>query len=170
MERVARLSSAWAEASGRFIARIESAGDAAAGAPPAGGWSAAQIAWHVAVVNDRFAKIIGEGRGATPAAAEFVERGWRDVVAGMPSRRKAPAWAQPPETVDAADALKRLRDSSGGLSSAIAALTPERGAMCIRTDFTGNFTETISVYQVAEWATAHVIRHNRQAKRALGEG
>jgi hypothetical protein len=28
----------------------------------------------------------------------------------------------------------------------------------------------ISVYQIGEWATAHVIRHNRQAKRALGQG
>jgi hypothetical protein len=26
------------------------------------------------------------------------------------------------------------------------------------------------VYQIAEWATAHVARHNRQAKRVLGEG
>jgi hypothetical protein len=169
-DRVARLSSAWSEASERFIARIESAGDAAAGSSPAGGWNAAQIAWHVATVNDRFAKIIGEGRGATPADAEFVERRWRDVVAAMPPRREAPAWARPPDAVDPADALQRLRSSSGDLSAAIAALTPERGAMCIRTDFTGSFSMTMSVYQVAEWATAHVILHNRQAKRALGEG
>jgi hypothetical protein len=165
-DRVARLSSAWNEASGRFIARIESAGDAAAGASPAGGWNAAQIAWHVAAVNNSFAKILGEGRGAVQAGGEFVERGWRDIVGSMPPRRKAPTWAQPPDAVDPGDALQRLRDSSGSLSAAISALTPERGAMCIRTDFTG----TISLYQVAEWATAHVVQHNRQAKRALGEG
>ena len=29
---------------------------------------------------------------------------------------------------------------------------------------------TITVYQIGEWATAHVMRHNRQAKRVLGEG
>jgi hypothetical protein len=29
---------------------------------------------------------------------------------------------------------------------------------------------TISVYQLGEWATAHIKRHNRQAKRVLGEG
>jgi hypothetical protein len=168
-ERVARLSSGWAEASGRFIARIESAGDAAAKGSPAGGWNAAQIAWHVAVVNDRFAKIIGEGLGAAPAR-EFVEREWPDIVAGMPSRRKAPAWAQPPETVDPADALRRLRESSEKVRAAIAALTPERGAMCVGTDFTESIAATISVYQAAEWAAAHVILHNRQAKRALGEG
>jgi hypothetical protein len=167
---VARLSSAWIEASGRFIARIESAGDAAAAASPAGGWNAAQIAWHVAVVNDRFAKIIGEGQGAALAGSEFVERGWRDVVAAMPPRRQAPPWAQPPDAVDPADALRRLRDSSEKLTAAIAALTPERGAMCIRADFTGSISATISVYQAAEWATAHVVLHNRQAKRALGEG
>jgi hypothetical protein len=168
-DRVARLSSAWTEASGRFIARIEIAGDAAAAASPAGGWNAAQIAWHVAVVNDRFAKIIGEGLGAAPAS-EFVERDWRDIVAGMPSRRKAPAWARPPDAVDPADALRRLRESSGNVSAAIASLTPERGAMCVDTDFTESIAATISVYQAAEWAAAHVILHNRQAKRALGEG
>ncbi len=27
----------------------------------------------------------------------------------------------------------------------------------------------ISMYQSAEWATAHVACHNRQAKRVLGE-
>jgi DinB superfamily len=168
-DRVTRLSSAWAEASGRFIARIESAGEAAADASPAGGWNAARIAWHVATVNDRFAKIIGEGLGAAPAS-EFVERDWRDIVAGMPSRREAPAWARPPDVVDPADALRRLRQSSADVSAAIAALTPERGAMCVDTDFTESISATISVYQAAEWAAAHVILHNRQAKRALGEG
>jgi hypothetical protein len=29
---------------------------------------------------------------------------------------------------------------------------------------------TITLYQLGDWATAHVIRHNRQAKRVLGEG
>jgi hypothetical protein len=29
---------------------------------------------------------------------------------------------------------------------------------------------SITVYQIGDWATAHIIRHNRQAKRVLGEG
>jgi hypothetical protein len=29
---------------------------------------------------------------------------------------------------------------------------------------------SITVYQIGDWVTAHVIRHNRQAKRVLGEG
>jgi hypothetical protein len=28
----------------------------------------------------------------------------------------------------------------------------------------------ISVYEIAEWATAHVARHSHQAKRVLGGG
>jgi hypothetical protein len=28
----------------------------------------------------------------------------------------------------------------------------------------------ITVYQIGEWATSHIIRHNRQAKRVLGDG
>jgi hypothetical protein len=29
---------------------------------------------------------------------------------------------------------------------------------------------TITVYQIGEWATAHVKRHNKQAKQVLGQG
>lgn len=165
-ERVLRLVGAFDEAAGRLIARLEDAGGAASAAPAAGGWSAAQIAWHVAAVNEGFAKIIGGGRGVVPAEEGFVERDWREIVADMPSRREAPAGVRPPETVDPGEALAQLRDSSARLGAAIAALTPERGAMCYRSGITG----TISIYQVAEWATAHAIRHNRQAKRALGQG
>ena len=42
--------------------------------------------------------------------------------------------------------------------------TPERGAgYGISSPIVGEIT----VYQIGEWATAHVIRHNRQAKRIL---
>ena len=47
------------------------------------------------------------------------------------------------------------------------ALTAERGA---HLGVTNAIVGTISVYQIGEWATAHIARHNRQAKRVLGEG
>jgi hypothetical protein len=164
-ERVAGLGAAFDEAIGRFITRLERAGAAAAAAPPDGGWSAAQVAWHVALVNESFARLIASGRGAVPAAEGFVEPDWRDIVEGMPSRLNAPSRVTPPDIVDSGEALARLRASAEHMRAAIVALTPERGVMCIHSDIVG----TISIYQVAEWATAHAIRHNRQAKRALGE-
>jgi hypothetical protein len=53
------------------------------------------------------------------------------------------------------------------MARALDTLTPARGA---RTGITHQIVGTISLYQLGEWATAHVIRHNRQAKRVLGEG
>jgi DinB superfamily len=165
-ERVARIGAGFDEAMARLVARIERAGNAAAAEPPDGGWSAAQIAWHVAAVNDAFANLMSGGRRAFAAPPEFTETDWRQLATQMPSGLQAPAYARPPADVDPRDALARLRASGERLSAAIAALTPERGAMGIQTGSVG----TISIYQVGEWATGHAIRHNRQAKRALGEG
>ena len=53
------------------------------------------------------------------------------------------------------------------MARAFDALTPERGA---RMGVTHALVGTISVYQLGDWATAHIKRHNRQAKQALGEG
>lgn len=46
-------------------------------------------------------------------------------------------------------------------------MTAERNG---RMGITHPIVGTIDLYQLAHWATAHVIRHNRQAKRVLGEG
>jgi hypothetical protein len=165
-ERVARIGRGFHEALDRLAARVERAGDAAAKPAAAGGWNAAQIAWHVAVVNDAFAALISEESRAFAAPADFVEPEWPRVVARLPSSLEAPDYARPPASVDPRKAVADLHASGARLSSAIAALTPERGAMCIKSDLVG----VISVYQVGEWAIAHTIRHNRQTKRALGQG
>jgi hypothetical protein len=44
-------------------------------------------------------------------------------------------------------------------------LTPDRAS---RFGVTHRVVGTITLYQVGEWATAHTIRHNAQAKRLLG--
>lgn len=164
-ERVTQIAGRFDEAMSRLVARIERAGDAAVRQPPDGGWSAAQIAWHVATVNNVFADLMSGGAGAFAAPPEFTETDWKELAGQMQSRLQAPAYARPPADVDPRDALERLRRSGARLSAAIAALTPERGVMCIRSGFVG----TISIYQVGEWATGHAIRHNRQAKRVLGD-
>ncbi len=153
------------EAMARFMARVEAAGTAAE-RPRADGWNVAQIAWHVAKVNGSFAGLMtGRIAGAEPAHEGFVERNWSEVVAGVPATIVARGPSIPPPEVAVADALERLRASADEVRHAIGSLTPERGSrFVLRTPITGE----ISIYQVAEWATAHVIRHNAQAKRVLG--
>ena len=53
------------------------------------------------------------------------------------------------------------------MARALDAVTPDRGAgLCITSPIVGG---AINLYQVAEWATAHVIRHNKQAKQVVGK-
>jgi hypothetical protein len=164
--RLARIARAFDESMARLAARLDRADDEAAGrSPAAGAWSAAQVGWHVAAVNDMFAGLLESGPGVAPAPDGFAERSWPEVAAEVAARLDAPARVRPPEGVDRRTAIERLRASGDRLRGAILALTPERAACCLRSDIVG----TISLYQVGEWATAHVIRHNRQAKRALGE-
>jgi uncharacterized damage-inducible protein DinB len=154
------------EAMERFLGRLNRAGKAGEAAPVAGQWSAAQIAWHVALVNEAFAALMsGAIKGTAPAPSGFVERDWQEVRMSTADRLEASPRVQPPPGASMAESLTRLRASADRVRAAIAALTPERGSgFTLQSPIVGE----ISVYQIAEWATAHVIRHNAQAKRVLG--
>ncbi len=156
--RIAQLRDSFAEANQRLVARLRDASDEAA----------SQIGWHVAAVTARFAGMIsGEVPTATPLDAAFRERAWTDVAASIPDRLEAPPIAVPPASVRRDDAVSALEAAGERMARALEGLTPERGD---RMGITHPIVGAISVYQVGEWATAHVIRHNRQAKRALGQG
>jgi hypothetical protein len=166
--RLAQLRESFAEANQRLVARLRDASDGAAEQASGGGWSASQIGWHVAAVTTRFAGMIsGDIPAATPVDAAFRERAWTDVAASIPDRLVAPAAATPPALVRRADAVSALEAAGARMGVALEALTPQRGD---RMGITHPIVGAISVYQIGEWATAHVIRHNRQAKRALGQG
>jgi hypothetical protein len=166
--RVRHLRESFAEANERLVARLRGATDEAAGQAAAGAWSAARIGWHVAAVTSRFAGLIsGEISGAHPLPEDFRERVWAEIAAAIPQPVQAPAALVPPPGVRRVDAIAALEASGMRMARAFDALTPERGA---RMGLTSAVVGSISVYQIGEWATAHVIRHNRQAKRALGEG
>ena len=161
--RIGDLRARLRETSDRFATRIEAAGARAEQAD--GGWTPAQIAVHVAMVNDNLAGVIeGSLPGATPAAEGFQERVWAEVVSQVPARNEAPSRFHPPETVAAGDAVRRFRDSTAHLARAIETLTPDRAGHCISNRVVG----TITLYQAGEFAIAHMIRHNQQAKRLLG--
>jgi hypothetical protein len=166
--RIGHIREAFAEANERFVTRLRAADDhAAARAPEGGGWSAAQIGWHVARVTTRFAGLMsGDMAGAQPLGSDFSERPWASIVAGIPAQLQAPNSFQPPHGVGRMEAIAALEASGQAMARALDAVTPERGARHgITSPIVGG---AINLYQVGEWATAHVIRHNKQAKQTLG--
>jgi hypothetical protein len=160
--RIADLLTRLQETSTRFSSRISAAGSRAEQAPE--GWTPAQIAAHVAMVNDNLASVIdGSLQGAAPPAEDYQERPWSEVVGNVPVRNEAPKRFHPPATVAAAEALQQFGQSVSHLARAIEGLTPDRGRYCITTKAVG----TITLYQAGDFAIAHMIRHNQQAKRIL---
>jgi DinB superfamily len=167
--RVSHLRESFAEANERLVARLRGADDESARrVPDGGGWSAAQIGWHVARVTTSFAGVMsGERPGAQPVPAGFVERPWPEIAAAVADRLEAPAAFQPPGVVTRMEAIAALEASGMRMARALDSVTPDRGAgHGISSPIVGG---AINLYQVGEWATAHVIRHNQQAKQVLGK-
>src|SRR5215207_9554118 len=90
-ELIARTRQAYREAHERFVTRLRNAPeDAVHRAPADGGWSAAQIGWHLAAVDGQFADLVSGARpGAQPLAEGTGETPWADLVASMPGRIEA---------------------------------------------------------------------------------
>jgi hypothetical protein len=164
-DRISAIVSSFEEAMARFQSRLAGASSQDAERPRAdGGWSAAQVAWHVAAVNEAFAGLIDGSRPmAQPAPADFVERTWAEIGASLEKKLQAPARMQPETSVTQADAIAKLEASRGTLLAAVRGLQPDRGVMMIDSPLVGRVT----LYQIGEWATLHVIRHNKQMKGVL---
>ena len=165
-ERIARVRTAYREAHARFVKRLtEAPADAAERVPADGGWSAAQIGWHVAAVDSAFAALVsGERPGAQPLPDGASEKPWAEIVKGMPEKIEAGKRVQPPAEVRRDEALAALAGAAEKLDAALAALDPERARLAITHPALG----TITLGQFGDWATAHTARHNAQAKRVLG--
>ncbi len=167
--RVRQMRQAFAQANERLVARLRACDDESAErVPEGGGWSAAQIGWHVARVTTTFAGLLtGDVPGAQPLPGGFTPRAWAEIAAAIPGKLTARGAVVPPRIVRRVEALKDLEASGVRMAHAFDALTPERGS---RHGITNPIVGTISLYQVGEWATAHVIRHNKQAKEVLAAG
>jgi hypothetical protein len=164
--RISRTRQQYREAHDRFVARLSSASAADAERASAdGGWSAAQIGWHVAAVDSTFAALISGERPSLSLPDDFVERTWDQIAEAIPAKLQAGGPVVPPAAVTLADVLSALDTASKKLDAALERLTPDRGA---RFGVTHKAVGTVSLYQVGEWAVAHTIRHNAQAKRVLG--
>jgi hypothetical protein len=77
----------------------------------------------------------------------------------------APSRVAPPAEISGEEAAALLRQSATRLRRAIAGLSPDRARYCFNSRVVG----TITLYQVGDWAVGHMIRHNQQAKRILGQ-
>lgn len=150
---------------GRLLARIEATPhDVAVRVPADGGWSAAGITWHVAVTNEQFAGLVeGWVPGAKPPEPDFEETPFAEILSTVPDGLEAPPKFHPPANLTRDEALARARASRDKMSAAIRAIPESRGLWTVN-----SMLGPVTVYQVGEWATAHVARHNAQAKRAIG--
>jgi hypothetical protein len=145
------------------VAALEAMDDESAARPaPGGGWSAAQVAWHVAESNRLSAAVLS---GALPGARRadgFVED--PALFARIPAKSETPIPAlNPPAQVTRDDALTKLRWSAAPTLKAIETLTADRAANCtVKLPF-----GIMNLYQFAEFAGAHVGRHKKQLDRCL---
>ena len=164
---IARTRQTYRDAHDRFVKRLREAPEDAVHRQPAdGGWSAAQIGWHVAAVDGQFADIVsGAVPVAQPLKPDAAETPWQEIVAGIPDKIEAGRRVQPPPDVRRDAVLDLLSASAAKLDAALAALDQQRGAGYA---ITHPAIGTITLRQFGEWATAHTIRHNAQAKRVLG--
>jgi hypothetical protein len=129
--------------------------------PDEGGWSAAQIAWHVGETNELLAAVLsGDAPMATPAPEGFTEN--PAVFSGVPAKVQTFPQLMPPDGVTRADGLAKLRGSVPPYLGVLQGLAPERAAgFCVDFPF-----GKLSLYQIADFAAAHVTRHLQQVQRA----
>jgi uncharacterized damage-inducible protein DinB len=165
-DRIERMRRSYREAHDRLVMRLRSApDDLVERAPADGGWSAAQIGWHVAIVDGLFADLVSGARPSQALPEDFRERSWPAIVAAMPGTLEASAGSLPPASVTRDAALTALAASSQKLDAALEGLAEDRGS---RFGVTHRAVGTVTLAQIGDWATAHTIRHNAQAKRVLG--
>ena len=165
LSRVRHLRESFSSENEHLVQFLRQADHAAAERATPGQWSAAQVGWHVAAVNTRFAAVIaGDAPAAKTLPDDFVERPWTEIAAAIPEKLEAAAAATPPPRVTCHDAIAALESSAVKMARAFDTLDAERGA---KIGITSPVVGTINLYQVGEWAASHVARHYQQAKRAL---
>jgi hypothetical protein len=164
--RIEQVRAAFDHAAGRFLARYRTTTtEEAVAVPPDGGWTAAQIAGHVAALNRVMASIVsGSIDRATPPPDGFVERPWPEIAATLSGRLQAPASVSAPPTMTRDSAWDAFQSSRVLVLDTFAAIDETRA----RHVFTAPPFGTISLYQVGDFLSAHVARHNAQLKRLLG--
>jgi hypothetical protein len=161
-ERITAQQADFTAAMKQFEETVGRMDDAAATKAPAdGGWTVAQIAWHVGQTNELLAGVLsGQVPMATPAPEGFAEN--PNVFSGVPDKIKTFPQLEPPPGTTRADGLGKLKGSAHSYLETLQALPAERASgYCVDFPF-----GKLSLYQIADFAAAHVGRHHRQVQRA----
>lgn len=160
-DRIRNAVSSFEEANTRLVRMLEGLNDEAAKkAPKDGGWSAAQVGYHVAMTNELFAGILaGTVALSQPAPAGFAENA--GVFSAVPAKIETAPPLQPPAGTTRQDAVAKLRSAQTVIVGAIRALTADRA--------TGHIMQLpfgpVSLYQAAEFLGPHTTRHIAQVER-----
>jgi hypothetical protein len=162
-QRVQAVRDMFAQANDTLASEVDTLDRATAVRNPApDSWNAAQLAHHVALTNGFLSGAISGSIAEVmkPRPADFQE-----TLASMDLSAPIETFSilEPPEDADPGDAVSRLRESQDIFFNALDTVSEERcGAECIELPF-GLF----SLYEVAEFAAAHVVRHTGQMRRAV---
>ncbi|HVE53751.1 MAG TPA: DinB family protein [Ramlibacter sp.] len=161
--RIRAAAAAFKAANHTLIADLDALDEGTAMRPPAaGGWSAAQIGWHVAETSRLLAAMLAGELPGPRLAPGFVEDA--EVFSRVPARveSRMPE-IQPPGSTTRQEAITRLRASEAPTVLAIESLTPERaGGYTFKMPF-----GILNLYQCAEFIGAHAGRHRGQVQRCL---
>jgi uncharacterized damage-inducible protein DinB len=163
--RIQVSATAFKTAADTFVSSLERLSDDAATAKPKdGGWTPGQIGMHLALANELFAGIL---TGAVPMAqtapAGFAED--PQVFSRIPNKITTFPSLVPPDGVKRDEALDRLRRANDQVFAAIQSLPADRAAsQCVQLPF-----GAISLYQFADFAGGHLVRHAAQLQRALAD-
>src|SRR5687768_13614828 len=164
-DRIDGIVAAFEKSHDRFVRELEAVDDAAVGrAPPSGGWTPAQIGWHVGVTNEMLSAIVtGESPTAKLAPEDFREQAWSAFT--VPAKIETMPPLQPPAQISRGDALERLDSGASRLVEALRTLSSDRASgYIVKLPF-----GTLSMYQVGEFAAFHIDRHAAQVQRTLRE-
>lgn len=158
-DRIAAAIAAFKTASAAFIVDF-SAIDDPQREPRDGGWSASQIAWHLAETNLHVAALLNGTAVGAREAPGFVED--PDAFSKIPERVPTPIPdLQPPTDIGRDDAIARVRATEEPTVKAIESLTEARARNTV-VDFPFG---SLNLYQVAEWVGKHATRHRAQLTR-----
>jgi hypothetical protein len=163
-DRAAAILARFNAAHNYFISRLrELPPEVAEHEPSDNAWTAAQIGGHVAMANEWTAAVLtGKTPLATPAPAGFAER--LDTTSLLWTTKTFPL--DPPDIISGDHAVERLRASGHHLAKAIATLSAERGSgQCVTLPAVG----TMSLFELADYAVAHVVRHADQLGKAVAK-
>lgn len=160
--RVTAAAEAADIATSAYLAFFDSMPESECVRPLPGGWTPAQHTGHLALTADVFRGAILGGPaccGVEPyvGASDFPDDAWS---MDTPPPAVAPPIIVAPATITRREATDHLRTAIRQLSPVIRAMTPERGRMAVRLPWA-----VVSVYQMAEWASGHTIRHITQVNR-----